>query len=209
MELVFIRHGLPERIERKDGQPADPPLSLEGIDQAGRVARWLESTRIDAILCSPMRRARETAGPLAAQKKLELVIEHGIREVDAESDSYIPLEELKAQDYEAWKDAISGGLFAAVEPAEFQREVVETIERAISIYRGSRVAVVCHGGVINAWAAHVLGIEDALFLDAGYTSIHRFFAASSGERSVASLNETAHLRDDFVLNSRSSEGDAA
>ena len=209
MELVFIRHGLPERVERKDGQPADPPLSVEGIDQAGRVARWLESTRIDAILCSPMRRARETAGPLAAQKKLDLVIEHGIREVDAESDSYIPLEELKAQDYEAWKGVIRGGLFAATEPAEFQREVIETIERAISTYRGLRVAVVCHGGVINAWAAHVLGIEDALFLDAGYTSIHRFFAASTGERSVASLNETAHLRDDLVPNPRSSEGSAA
>jgi Na+-translocating ferredoxin:NAD+ oxidoreductase RnfE subunit len=58
----------------------------------------------------------------------------------------------------------------------------------------SRVAVFCHGGVINAWATHVLGMKPQLFADVTYTSISRFFAASSGERSLASLNEAAHLR---------------
>jgi probable phosphoglycerate mutase len=57
------------------------------------------------------------------------------------------------------------------------------------------VAVVCHGGVINAFAGEVLGIrEPFLFFDPGYTSISRFLAAKSGERSVLSLNETGHLR---------------
>ena len=54
------------------------------------------------------------------------------------------------------------------------------------------------GGVINAWASHVLGIEELLFFNPYYTSINRFFAASSGERSVATLGETPHLRDDLL-----------
>ena len=54
--------------------------------------------------------------------------------------------------------------------------------------------MVCHGGVINAWAAEVLGIEPRLFFDPTYTSINRFVAARSGERSLVSLNEAAHLR---------------
>jgi probable phosphoglycerate mutase len=54
---------------------------------------------------------------------------------------------------------------------------------------------VCHGGVINSWAGHVLGVrEPFFFFDPGYTSVNRFLAAGSGERSVVSLNETAHLR---------------
>jgi hypothetical protein len=44
------------------------------------------------------------------------------------------------------------------------------------------------------YAGHVLGIDDPLFFLPGYTSISRVLAASSGERSIASLNETAHLR---------------
>jgi hypothetical protein len=48
--------------------------------------------------------------------------------------------------------------------------------------------------VINTWAAHVLGIEATLFFEPTYASISRFLASASGPRSVASLNETAHLR---------------
>ena len=64
-------------------------------------------------------------------------------------------------------------------------------ERLIAANTGRRIAVVCHGGVINAWAALVLGIEPRLFFDPRYTSINRFMAARSGERSLVSLNETA------------------
>jgi hypothetical protein len=39
----------------------------------------------------------------------------------------------------------------------------------------------------------VLGAKQRLFFQPHYTSINRFAAASSGERSVVSLNETAHL----------------
>ena len=78
--------------------------------------------------------------------------------------------------------------------AAFRRTVVSSLEDVIAAHAGQRVAVVCHGGVINAFASHLLGL-DALFLfEPHYTSISRFRAARSGERSLASLNETAHLR---------------
>jgi probable phosphoglycerate mutase len=73
--------------------------------------------------------------------------------------------------------------------------VTASIERIIAENQGRRVALFCHGGVINTWAAHVLALplERTLFFDPRYTSINRFLAASSGERSIASLNETPHL----------------
>ena len=190
----MIRHGLPLRVERDDGKPADPPLSPRGRDQAARLAHWLDAHPLDAIVVSPLRRARETAEPLARAKGLEIQIEHGVRELDADSEQYVPLEELKEQDYEAWKAAMAGGLYAGVDVGAFRGEVVNAIERTIDANSGKRVAVVCHGGVINAWASHVLGIEELLFFDPYYTSMNRFFAASSGERSVATLGETPHLR---------------
>ena len=193
----MIRHGLPVRLERDDGAPADPPLSSQGRGQARRVARWLEAQPIDALVVSPLVRALETAAPIAEVKGLEIQIEPGVRELDADSDHYIPLEELKLQDREAWKAAMAGGLYEGVDTDAFRAEVVDAIERTIAANPGRRVAVVCHGGVINAWASHVLGIEPLLFFDPYYTSINRFFAASSGERSVASLGEIPHLRRDL------------
>jgi probable phosphoglycerate mutase len=55
--------------------------------------------------------------------------------------------------------------------------------------------VVCHGGVINQYLAHVLGIETHVgFFYPKYTSIHRVMAARFGQRSIVSINEASHLR---------------
>ena len=194
MELLLIRHGLPVRIENTDGQPADPPLSETGREQARSLARWLEPERIDVLYASPLRRALETATALADAKGLEIVIEPGVVELDHDSPFYVPLEELKQTDYERWREAMQGGLYAGIDVEGFQRTVVASIERIVAANPGARVAIVCHGGVINGWAGRVLGVENPLFFDPTYTSISRFLAASSGERSVVSLNESAHLR---------------
>ena len=194
MELLLIRHGLPVRIENRDGTPADPPLSDTGRDQAERVAAWLEGIGIDAIYASPLLRARETALPLARRRRLDVRIEQGISEYDADSELYIPMEELKATDYERWHEVVSGGYATDFELKIFHDVVVAAMERIIAAHSGSRVAVFCHGGVINCWATKVLGMPPRLFVDATYTGVSRFMAATSGERSLGSLNETAHLR---------------
>ncbi|MBM4270390.1 MAG: histidine phosphatase family protein [Deltaproteobacteria bacterium] len=194
MELVLIRHALPLRVEGVSGTPADPALSEQGRLQVERLQRWLEGERIDAIYASPLRRAQETAAPLAAERGLEIVVEPGIAEFDRDSESYVPLEELKAENRAHWKELVDGGMYASLDIDAFRRTVVEAVERIVAAHARQRVALVCHGGVINAWAAHVLGVERPVFFEPGYTSLHRFLAASSGERSVLSLNEVAHLR---------------
>jgi probable phosphoglycerate mutase len=194
MELLVIRHALPVRTASPDGSPADPPLSETGRAQAERLAAWLASERIDALYASPLRRARETAQPLASARGLAVALDPGLVELDHRADHYVPMEELKAENYAAWQALVQGGLYANIDIVAFRRGVVASFERIIRAHPGARVAVVCHSGVINAWAAHVLGIEAPIFYDPGYTSVQRFLAAKSGERMVASLNELAHLR---------------
>jgi len=63
----------------------------------------------------------------------------------------------------------------------------------VTEHPGERVIVVGHGGVINVYTAHVLGLDRFLWADVGYTSITRVAAARTGERSLLTLNETAHL----------------
>jgi probable phosphoglycerate mutase len=194
MELLLVRHGEPVRIVEADG-PADPPLQPRGHEQAQRLAEWLVPERLDAVWSSPMRRAVETADPIAAAHGLEVVIDDELAEFDREATSYIPYEELKATRDERFLAMVEGRLEDyEVDPATFQAGVVGAMERVVAANPGKVVAVVCHGGVINAYLAHVLGIEKLLFFEPGYTSVSRVVAARTGERSVASLNELAHLR---------------
>lgn len=188
MELLLIRHALPVRIDEGMGDgPADPELAELGHAQAAALAEWLATEAVDAVWSSPMRRARETAAPLAARLGLDLTVDDGLAEYDKDAASYIPIEELKAANDPRWNQLPE-------RPEEFAAEVVEAIERVIAAHPGQRVAVVCHGGVVNAYAGHVLGIADPLFFLPAYTSISRILASSRGVRSIGTLNESAHIR---------------
>ncbi|MFM8353553.1 MAG: histidine phosphatase family protein [Gammaproteobacteria bacterium] len=193
MELILIRHGLPLRVENQDGQPADPALSDKGRVQALQMTEWMLRERVDRLYSSPMRRARETAEPLAAALALPVEIEPGAAEYDQHSDSYIPVEQLKAQDFERWQRLMRGEMEADFEL--FAERVIASLERIVVDNPGRRVAVTCHGGVINVWAAHVIGFLPRFFFNPDYTSINRFMGARSGERSIITLNEAVHLRD--------------
>src|SRR5690606_20778222 len=69
-ELLLIRHGLPVRREVSDG-PADPELAAQGHAQAEHMANYLSTEGITAVYTSPLRRACETAAPLARVLGLE------------------------------------------------------------------------------------------------------------------------------------------
>lgn len=201
MELILIRHGRPLRIEKSDGSPADPELSPEGIQQAVKLAHWMENKKLDIVYSSPLKRAKMTALPLIDAKHKRLIIEPGVAEIDAQSTTYIPLEEMKEKEPEQWRELVEFGAEAAFNNIQdletFQKIVIESLKGIIAKNKGKTVAVVCHGGVINLWAAHVIGARNRLFFKPEYTSLNRFMASSSGVHSLTSLNETGHLHHEY------------
>jgi len=195
MELVFVRHAIPVRRELSSGI-ADPELSPDGLQQARLLGDYLASESIDAIYASPLKRAAETAEAIAHHHGLPIVFEEGIAEYDRSSSEYVPVEELKAANDPRWHE-IRDGVWNSEDESEddFVSRVVRSTERVVADHSGQRVLVVCHGGVINAYLAHVLRIANRRgFFYPNYTSIHRVAAARSGERSIVTINETPHLR---------------
>lgn len=192
MELVFVRHGLPQRIDDAGG-PADPPLSEEGRRQAAALANWLAPTGIDAIYSSPMLRAKETAAPLADRLGHEVVIEDGLEEFDAHLHYYVPLEEMTRDD-PRWEELVAEWSSPEADGTRrtFRARVVEAVERIVAAHTGQRVALVCHGGVVNAYLSEVLEMDRTLFFEPGYTSISRVLASRTGERQLVSANESPH-----------------
>ena len=186
MELLLIRHARPLRAHGGDG-PADPALSPLGLRQAEALADWLAAEPLDAVYTSPLRRARETAAPLAVRLGLDVAVEETNTEYDADAVEYIPMEELKAAGDPRWNEVPS------VVP-EFQKRVVEGVERLVAAHSSGRIAVVCHGGVVNVYLSWVVGARSELFFLPHYTSISRVLASGGGRRSLDTLNETAHLR---------------
>ena len=195
MELILVRHALPERREVADG-PADPELSEAGRAQAEHLATYLGVETLHAIYTSPLRRALQTAAPLGDRVGLSPRVADGIAEYDRHSNEYVPVEELKATNDPRWQQMLDGVWDDASETRiEFADRVTASIEGIVAAHPGERVAVVCHGGVINTYLARVLGMPDSTgFFYPNYTSIHRVVVSRKGQRQILTINETGHLR---------------
>jgi probable phosphoglycerate mutase len=195
MELLLIRHGLPVRRELVDGI-ADPELSTAGLAQAEHLADYLASEPIDAVYASPLRRAYQTAQPMATRRGLDIGVVDGVAEWDRNSNEYIPIEELKAANDPRYHELMRGEWTSQDETAEeFSARVVAALDELIDRHAGQRIAVSCHGGTINAYLTHILGLPVGPgFFYPNYTSIHRVAASRNGVKSILTMNETAHLR---------------
>jgi probable phosphoglycerate mutase len=195
MELLLIRHALPVKRVLEHGV-ADPELSEAGHAQAQHLAEYLAAERLDAIYASPLRRAVQTAEPVAATQQLPIGVVDDVAEWDRNSNEYVPVEELKAANDPRWQAMLRGEWTVHDEtPEQFRGRIVAAIEGLIAAHGGDRIAVVCHGGVINGYLSEILGLGvNQGFFYPNYTSIHRVAAARSGERSIVTVNETTHLR---------------
>ena len=195
MEIILVRHALPVRIELETGI-ADPELSTEGHEQSKKLAAYLAGEQIDAVYVSPLRRARETAQPLIEKLGIQFEICEGVAEFDRNSNEYVPIEELRATNDPRWQKMMQGEWDETADsPEVFRDRVISSINELIERHPGEKVAVVCHGGVINQYLAYVLGIDTQMgFFYPQYTSIHRVAASRAGAKSIVSINEASHLR---------------
>ena len=143
-----------------------------------------------------MARAKETAAPLAELFDMEVAISPGVAEWDQNSPEYVPVEELKAANDPRWQAMLDGEWSSDESEEDFRARVLDAVETIVNDHKGQRVAVVCHGGIINGYLSHILGLGEFArgFFYPNYTSINRVAAASSGERSIVTVNETSHLR---------------
>jgi broad specificity phosphatase PhoE len=152
--LFLLRHGeVEERYHRIFGGRIDMELSSLGLEQAQRLAEYLSRIRIDAVYCSPMKRARQTAAPLERYAPPPIVLP-GLREVDFGDWTGHTWAEVKERfDVSAysWLQQMDNGGFPKGETAAgFRARIEPCVRQILETHKGQTSAVVCHGGVVRA-----------------------------------------------------------
>ncbi len=198
-EVILVRHGEPTPADRQ-ATVYDPPLSERGRWQARRLAARLAPLRLDALYSSPLKRALQTAQPLAEATGLEIREVPDLREVEMDLARLRSLSQRLGR--EALIEELGRRLLATprwdmlpgFEPSHrFRHRVLRAMQEIVSRHPGGRVVVVCHGGVINIYLGRVLGIRsrDIFFLPE-FTSLTVVRVA--GERAVVqTVGDYAHL----------------
>jgi broad specificity phosphatase PhoE len=174
--LVLVRHCEPDESMRGRSYGAlDVPLSEAGHEQARAIAGTLHGIRLDAVFASPLRRALETATPLARAHRLETVVHDGLRELSfgvIEGLSYNEIARERPELFESWMTDPAGTDFPGGESFGELRERALAAAAEIQAEHES-AAIVAHGGVTRAILAAALGMaDDAIFaLDQPYGAI--------------------------------------
>jgi probable phosphoglycerate mutase len=203
VQLTFVRHGKQD-VPSGAFTPAlwaDPPLSDLGKRQAATVGAALAEEPITAVLCSNLERAVETAREVAAPHDLELVVYPELREVETYRDvpANVRLEDvLSPVIWQGVRARFDRELRWDVSPfsetsAEFRRRVVTVVEGILALHQGRQLAIVCHGGVINAYLGHLLGLRQDMFFRPAHASVSRVLTGH-GRRVIHTLNEMHHLQ---------------
>ncbi|MHB1037888.1 MAG: histidine phosphatase family protein [Pirellulales bacterium] len=162
MILHFVRHG--ESLFNAEGRiqgQTDVALSPFGQRQSAAVAKAISRLPIEAIYSSPLRRALQTAQPVAESLGLEIRTDDRLMEINAGVFQGLRWDEIE-RTYPAeaarWKDhdpdfRIPGG--------ESRRDLMLRGRAAFEAIRRAshrQVVVVAHGGVLTAALKALLGI---------------------------------------------------
>jgi 2,3-bisphosphoglycerate-dependent phosphoglycerate mutase len=182
--LYLIRHGKADHrssatAQTGRGLAADPPLDPTGIAQAEILARRLRRMPAPAaIACSTLTRARQTIQPFLDVSGATATYRDDLAEWHGGDWEFKEFEELLVEHPEIPERILLQDPLFFLAPggetfAAFQGRIVSAVEELLAEHPGGDLWVVCHGGVINAYLGHVLGvIEQEMFFLPPNTSIN-------------------------------------
>ena len=195
--LLLIRHGRSADVVPGSDEAADPPLHSEGEEQALLLGQRLRHAAIDAVYSSHLRRAHDTAWQVAVHHGLHVVVHEDLEEVrlgDWSHGEFRRRAAVRDPEFLAWaRSGTWDGIPNGEGDGAFRARVAERMSRLAERHRGGCAAVVCHGGVINAYVAHVLGTERSIWMTVENTSIT---TVSIGDTvTIVGVNDCRHLPD--------------
>ncbi|MGB8858067.1 MAG: histidine phosphatase family protein [Ilumatobacteraceae bacterium] len=197
-EVLLIRHGRSADVVPGSPESADPVLHDLGVQQAEQLATRLAGKQIEAVYSSHLARARQTAKPLADARGLPVVEHIDLEEVrlgEWGNGEFRRRAATADPDWEAWSrtgrwDGIPGG----EGDDAFRTRVANVINALAQQHRGQCIAVVAHGGSINAYIADLLGVHRSLLFACENTSITAVRIGAVGP-TIVTVNDCHHLYD--------------
>jgi broad specificity phosphatase PhoE len=222
MEVMLIRHGEPEWA--RDGLTVNnPPLTERGRRQADALADRMADLEVDELWASPLRRAQETAAPVADRLGMPVTTLDWLAEIGAPAWDGTPTDVVARIFADEWTrplDELWDGLPGGEDFRHFHQRVVTGLGTRIDqagavrisdeppmwklVEPERRIVVVAHGGTNAVALGYLLGIPPVPWEWERFVSYHasvsvvRPLAISGGHAfSLFRFSDVGHLPPDL------------
>ena len=166
-EIILVRHGETEwNVAEIFRGRLDIELNQTGIKQAGLLAEYLSSAKIDAIYSSPLKRALKTAEIVAGHHNLDVAIKPGLTDFNYGKWQGLSHQEVKDKYKELYARWINHPDQVAIPEGESLTDVSQrardVITEIISRHEGT-VVLVSHRVVNKVLICALLGLDNSHF----------------------------------------------
>lgn len=159
MKLYIVRHGQTDwNSQHKVQGKADISLNSKGIAQAEEIRKKLENELIDLIICSPLKRAKETAEVINRDRNIPIIYDEEISERD-----FGEFEGNNQKDFDFngfWSYKQDQHYESAENIKDFFYRIYTRLDKIKNDYKSKRILLVTHGGVSIAIECYFNGIPN-------------------------------------------------
>ncbi|MGC5020308.1 histidine phosphatase family protein [Micromonospora sp. DT47] len=161
--VVLSRHGRTAwHSPNRYAGSSDIPLDRYGEGQATALGRWAAGQRFTSLVCSSMRRARDTVAPAEASTGLVPRVDERLRELDFGIAEGRTLDELRATDPTMVErfvaDPATHHFPGGERPVDAVRRARAGLAEAVAADPEGRLLVVAHNTLIRLVTCAVLGL---------------------------------------------------
>ena len=166
MSILITRHGQTDwNVEHKVQGKADIDLNETGREQAKETSKKLSSEKIDLIICSPLKRAKQTADAINNSRDIQIIYDDRISERD-----FGELEGKRQEDFDFkgfWSYQRNIKYEKAENIRDFFNRIYAFLDDINCMYPGKNILLVSHGGVsipVNCYFNEIPQNDDLLRL---------------------------------------------
>ena len=203
--ILAVRHGETAwNVDSRLQGQTDISLNAVGQEQARRLAEALAGEDLDAIVCSDLVRARDTAQAVADRTGLPLAMDAGLRERHFgifQGHTYAEVERLWPEESARWRRREPDfGAEGGETLQGFYDRCVATASRLAAGHPGRTLLLVTHGGVLDCLyrAASRVELNAPRTWELANTGVNRLLYTPQGFTLVG-WGDTQHLNDDAAL----------
>lgn len=189
--LTLVRHGETDwNAQRRMQGRTDIPLNARGREQAALVAKRLEGTRWDGIVSSPLSRVMEVSRAIA--RAIGFPEDRIIQRPDLVERGFGEAEGMTLAE-RTERFGLDGPIPGIESYEELDARVMSALREIEEQFRGRRVLVVAHGGVITGALEQLthgeLGHGKVFIANVSLTTVR----VHDGVWEVETVNDYAHL----------------